>query len=199
MNDVQLERDSSWAKTLKIPYIYTNAKLSDIGNLKVKAMLHDWLANLSGDEDVPVIGPNLLIDGPTGTGKTHAVYCLSRELWVNGVEDVYGLTTSRHLVLVSEPELVASVGSFDNNNLVVEYNNVPVLCIDDIGKSKQHWATEVIWRIVNSRLEHGRPTVYTTNLDTNDLIASRGETIVSRIKSSKHRIKLVGEDHRLAG
>ena len=80
---------------------------------------------------------------------------------------------------------------------------VDLLVLDDIGtEAWTDWASTVMFEIINDRYINKRRTIFTSNLDPNELanrIGANGEKIVSRIFGMCYVRKMNGKDRRLNG
>jgi DNA replication protein DnaC len=98
---------------------------------------------------------NLVIIGPSGTGKTHAASALCYDAVVTGKQTVF-LTLFDLTAKLSKARSVYS--------LIDYYAKIPVLCIDEIGyvmPSREH--ADHLFQIISKRSETGT-TIVTTNL-----------------------------------
>ncbi|EHD5018762.1 ATP-binding protein [Listeria monocytogenes] len=144
----------------------------------------------------------LVLQGNTGTGKSHLAYATSRELLKKG-----------YLVLfVTVPEMLDSVRrTFDRNSeitkqeLISWYLKADLLVLDDLGVEKineknQGFVSEIMYDITNGRVD--KPLIITTNLKSKGIAARyggvEGQRIVSRISKNSTVIELKGRDRRIA-
>lgn len=140
---------------------------------------------------------NILLSGYTGTGKTFLIECIANEL-------------------IKKNKLVLFSSSFNMNNTFLNYHisfdpardqiikpylESQVLIIDDLGTEPmiKNVTCEYLYLILNERMLNNLPTIITTNLDMNDILAHYGERIFSRLANKKISllIKLDNEDLRL--
>jgi DNA replication protein DnaC len=69
--------------------------------------------------------------------------------------------------------------------------NVHLLVLDDLGAERAtEWVAGQLYTILNHRLINNKPTIVTTNLDTEELSAQLGQRTVERLKS--YRVIHVG-------
>jgi DNA replication protein DnaC len=74
-----------------------------------------------------------------------------------------------------------------------ELKDIELLWIDDIGVEKlTEWVEETLYRIVNYRMMHEKPTIFTSNIRLEDMPGR----IASRIIGSAHQVWLVASDYR---
>lgn len=73
--------------------------------------------------------------------------------------------------------------------------DMPVLVIDDIGAERMSdWVSETVYRIVDYRVTHKRPTIYTSNIPIDEL--KYDERIVDRIRRMAMVVRLPDESVR---
>jgi DNA replication protein DnaC len=85
-------------------------------------------------------------------------------------------------------------------------SRVPRLFVDDLGAevgfgspAQRDVALEAIVVMLTARLEAGRPTWFTSNLEMAELQGIYGERLVSRIRGACDVVRLSGSDRRLGG
>ena len=86
------------------------------------------------------------------------------------------------------------------------YKAVDLLIIDDLGKERcSEWSMSTLYSILNDRYEDMKPTIVTTNYNTDDLVEAltpKGAdntkigAIVSRLKETSTVMSMVWEDIR---
>ncbi|MFC6090727.1 ATP-binding protein [Saccharothrix lopnurensis] len=136
-------------------------------------------------------GPSLLLLGGTGVGKTHQAWGAVRQLAATGLLRGWQFITAPDLY----GELRPRAGS-DSERTFREITSASLLVVDDLGAAKSsEWTEEITYRVVNSRYESERPTLWTSNLTGPELREVLGERIVSRL-STCTRITLGGLDRR---
>lgn len=129
--------------------------------------------------------------GRPGCGKTH----LATAMVIN-VMRRFGTTG----LVVSVPALLRDQRrSFqdksDTRSPVERAAAVDILVMDDIGaeylrtradaRSEVDWVDEQLYLLLDERLRENRPTIYTTNMATNDLRSTLSERVASRIERSE--------------
>ncbi len=141
-------------------------------------------------------GSGIFFTGNIGTGKTHLAAAISNELLNKGYSVIFG-------------NLISLLGKIKNNweeeqKIIKLYASVDLLVIDDLGKEKtSSWVVEKLYEVVNSRYEHYKPIVFTTNYSKNALIdrlayidESCGHAIASRLTEICSGVTVNGEDWR---
>lgn len=147
--------------------------------------------------------PSLLLLGPTGTGKTYQAYaalrlavCKPRP--VRGVgyrADAWKAATHADLLASMRP-----AGRDHNAEQVLkDLRDLPLLLIDDLGVAKNsEWVEDITYRLINSRYEHMKPSIFTSNLAIDQLKDALGDRITSRLAETCVRVALTGADRRRA-
>ena len=110
------------------------------------------------------------------------------------------------MAIYSLPRLLAEIRkTFDEGSershpeLLDRLSEVDLLHVDDVGAEKtSEWVLEQLYTIVNTRYEHERPVVITTNLDHEQLREQIGERTVSRlIEICGDPLPMFGQDRRM--
>lgn len=152
-------------------------------------------------------GPNLLLLGPTGAGKTSGAALLVRLLIEDAVrapQTFTGLARKHWRGCTSTVELAGLTrwqGCRDLSAAVREHplgagapdaiarcQNARLLVLDDVGATDDPSALE---RVLNARYERGWPTVTTSGLSTRELAATFGDALVRRMLQRRGRDGLV--------
>lgn len=117
--------------------------------------------------------PNLVLYGPTGTGKTHAAVAAARLRFDAGDEVQFW------------PVVELLDGLRPGGDLEVwdrAVTDADTLILDDLGASRAtDWTDERLYALINRRWLDERPTIVTTNLAPEDLMTAVGERIASRV------------------
>lgn len=154
---------------------------------QAKALVEQWVANYATD------ALNLVVAGPTGSGKTFLGFAAARNAFADG----------RALLFRPSVELLSELDwRADGARAALEAAcSAPVLYVDDLGiERSSDWAQEQWYTIVNRRWMDRLPTIITTNLDpeTNDLrdhLGAGGRTY-DRLRDRAVGIWLGGESRR---
>lgn len=137
-------------------------------------------------------GPSLLLLGPTGTGKTFQAYGALRALAETGVQVRWVFTTAADAYARLRPR-----HRVDAEDEFERLAGVPLLVLDDLGAAKaSEWTEEVNYRLINSRYEHERATLITSNVAAPHLGAALGDRVTSRLVEMANRASLLGDDRR---
>lgn len=130
-------------------------------------------------------GHGILLLGRSGTGKTHLACSI-----VNGLFPDYSVVFS-HVPTLLERMRSANVE-------LEPLLGADLLVLDDVGSERTTgWTMERLLIIIDGRLTSHRPTVFTTNFDTEDFEARMGMRIASRILGNNLQLLLQGPDWRL--
>lgn len=213
-----------WCATAEVQQALQAKRQADLEKtLAVSQMPKTWreksLENLVGQDRLKQIINRYLADFPKFRNDGRGIY-----LWSNGSGrgKTHVLTAiCQHLIekyavpciFMTEEQLFMKLRAtfhapFSAENTVLDqYCNIAYLFIDDLGATKPTaWKIEIITSIVDYRLQHGLPTLFTTNYSLADyqtLIATslpnaRPERIPSRIHEMCRGfiIEVPGEDFR---
>ena len=92
----------------------------------------------------------------------------------------------------------SNISRSENNYGFLEYLiKAEVLVIDDIGTEKpSDWVAETLYNLVNSRYENTKTTIFTSNLELDELADKVDDKLASRITEMTDIIKSTGKDKR---
>ena len=136
---------------------------------------------------------NLLFMGATGLGKTHLSLAIANVVINRGYSVCYG--TSHN---ICEDLRAESFGRDD----YVNYNKKQVLdadllILDDLGTEiNNQFNTASIYNIINTRVLTGKPTIISTNFDSDELLEKYDQRVSSRLTGEFITITLFGKDVR---
>lgn len=135
--------------------------------------------------------PSLLVSGPTGVGKTHAVLAIARQVTEQGFSVIYGPAGTLLGRLEKE-----HFGKAEGDSEAV-FLDCDLLILDDLGTEfTGPFYTACLYNLVNSRILSGRPTIVSTNLGRGELLDRYGEQTASRILGAYEPITFFGRDIR---
>lgn len=137
--------------------------------------------------------PNIIISGPTGTGKTYAVQTLSKAL----------VDKSHSVLYVTAFSMVKRFKDYifeRNFSALDDMLECDVLIIDDLGTEPviRNITDEYLYNLINERYVKNKSFIITTNLDKEMMTERYGDRIASRVfaKDTTAEIKLTGIDLR---
>lgn len=157
------------------------------GLAAVERYLGGWEANREA-------GRGLYLCGGYGSGKTHLAAGAAQRLISRGVPTFF------HTVPELLDRLRPSAGSAsdDREAWMSAAMDAELLVLDDLGaENPTEWANERIFVIVNHRYRRDLPTIYTSNVRPNGLVARVGERTRSRIIETSGFVLMDGPDHRV--
>jgi len=182
--------------------ILDNAKLKDIKITKNRAEIIKWIKDYYDNYDEYKTTKGLYLHGNFGTGKSFLIAALLNEL-----KNKYKVRTE----IIYVPELLRKLK--DDLNLVGDklyyLENIDILLLDDIGAEKvTDWGRdEIIGTIIQTRMNNGMPTFFTSNLNIEELEkhlsitktsedSVKAKRIIERIKYITDDIELLGNNYR---
>ena len=139
---------------------------------------------------------NLLLIGPTGTGKTHISTSIAKVLIEKGVEVLYD--SAQNIVSAFEKDKFRSgYGAYEPEGN--KYLECELLILDDLGTEFiTQFTVSCLYNLLNTRMNKGLSTVISTNLSPAELSEKYEDRIYSRIVGQESRILLFkGKDKRL--
>lgn len=159
------------------PRTFAAARLEDLDG-PVADEVRAWAAATSG---------NLILQGPVGTGKTHAAFACCRLLMEAGWRPVW----------MPVPDALDDMRPDGDPRVEPRLMDAEVVFLDDFGGERAtDWTAERLYRVVNRRWLDGRPTIVTTNLAGEDLTDQVGERVVSRLIDGATIVGVSGADRR---
>ncbi len=138
---------------------------------------------------------NLLLIGPTGTGKTHISTAIARELIHQGYDVIYDSTQN----VLSDFE----ADRFRNNygreeSRSDKYLDCTLLILDDLGTEfSNQFTVSTLYNLLNARQNKGLATIISTNLSSEELARKYEDRIYSRIIGTARILPFEGKDRRV--
>lgn len=174
-----------------IPHLQRDFRLDTHPNKKLAKDVASWVYSMNLENPR---GPNLLLVGEVGTGKTGVAVAALRPFVMAGCPVMYG-------TLPFLMEQLRPVGlNGDHTGLRTSIDKIcrtGVLVIDDLGTEKRgEWVAERLTMIVDERHKNGRPTIVTTNLKPDQLNSAVGERVTSRLTAGATILRAGGDDLR---
>lgn len=167
-----------------IPVRYRSAICGDTN-------LIDWLTEATGVENEPE-KENLLLTGPTGTGKTWTLFSLVRYAIDYELIGSFSYFTVPSLLARMRPN-----SGYDPAAIVKEATESRILLLDDLGANKHsEWVEETLFQIVDTRYMWRLPTVFATNVPPGKLAGAVGDRLASRVAETALVVPVTGNDRR---
>jgi DNA replication protein DnaC len=142
-----------------------------------------WAADLAAGRK-----RNLVVTGPTGTGKTWSLWHAAEQAVRRGYESRVTVTTAGQFRRVIAPA-TADPAEF------TRYRNAGLLAVDDIGSVRlSEWDMDHLGELVDARWSERRPVLLTSNVS--DLRKLLGPRISSRLQHNALVVELDGPDRR---
>ena len=130
---------------------------------------------------------NVLLLGAVGVGKTFAAIAMAREAYLDG----------RDVTIWPVVELLEQLRPGGREGVAAAVQTVDVLVLDDLGAQRPtEWTAEQLYAVVNRRWLEQLPTIVTANLTADDLAATVGPRMASRLHDGALAIELAGPDRR---
>lgn len=139
----------------------------------------------------PKISKSVALFGGTGLGKTHLSSAVARGVIEKGY-DVYYVGAVN---MISDFEAKRFNGG--NGGEAERCFDCDLLIIDDLGTEVvNQFTVSVLYNIINTRLNSHKPTLLSTNLDSNDFRQKYWDRITSRVFGEFRLFTFVGTDVR---
>ena len=141
---------------------------------------------------------NLLLIGPTGTGKTHLSTAIAKTVIEAGYEVIYD-SAQNIMSAFEEDKFRSGFGPYEPK--ATKYLECDLLIIDDLGTEFiSSFTLSALYNLLNSRMNKSLPTVISTNLDRSSLEKIYEDRIFSRIiGQDTFQLTFVGPDRRIDG
>lgn len=129
-------------------------------------------------------GIGITFIGPVGTGKTHMMNSLLKELKIKTMKTVYKVSSSEFA-----STYINNIKTDNTGDYIKLMKEVSILCVDDIDKRlEKEWIISQYFDIINYRYDNMLPVMVTCNMTYGEMISkmdnvskSIGEAIVSRV------------------
>lgn len=209
----QREKQEKWERILsraKIPPIYRCADLETTGfsphEKKAIPICIDFASQVTAQyislhkygnkkQTTPIKGIGFL--GDVGVGKTYYLCAILINLLRQGLIG--------HCLFLSMPEYYDSIkASFNPESGSSVYEMISgqakdtlIVAFDDIGAEYgSQWATDELAKVINHRYNYGHPTLFSSNLRTEELAKRIGARTVDRLKDMCRCFLLEGKSLR---
>ncbi|WP_024859592.1 ATP-binding protein [Ruminococcus flavefaciens] len=136
---------------------------------------------------------SILMFGQTGLGKTHLSLAIANIVLKKGYSVIYD--SAINILRSIEKEHFSYEHSSDMIDLVM---NTDLLILDDMGTEyESQFYNATIYNIINTRLNCGKPSIISTNLDFAGIARRYDKRVMSRIVSMYSCLEFKGNDVRL--
>ncbi|WP_019678448.1 ATP-binding protein [Ruminococcus flavefaciens] len=136
---------------------------------------------------------SILMFGQTGLGKTHLSLAIANKVLEKGYGVIYD--SAINILRKIEKEHFSREHSSEMIDLVMDTD---LLILDDMGTEyESQFYTATIYNIINTRLNRGKPSIISTNLDFAGIGRRYDKRVVSRLVSMYSCLEFKGEDVRL--
>lgn len=157
----------------------------------ILAMAKNYVRDFSKKQE------NLLLIGPTGTGKTHISTAIAGALIHEGYDVIYDSTQN----IICDFESDRFRNSYGKEEPKSEkYMDCRLLIIDDLGTEfTNSFTVSTLYNLLNTRQNKGLATIISTNLSPDELARKYEDRIYSRIIGSGCKVlPFEGKDARVS-
>ncbi|SET76597.1 DNA replication protein DnaC [Oceanobacillus limi] len=158
-----------------------------------KSKLMDYANNFDVNES-----HNLLLVGNYGTGKSHLAVAVTKVLMERGLRCLF-LSVPKLLTKIKQTYNTSS--KFSESDILDLIESVDLFVLDDLGteysnskSENDSWTHTKIFEVLDNR--SGKPTIFTTNLDSVQLQKKLNERNLSRVLDGTEIVKMDGPDYR---
>jgi hypothetical protein len=215
----EANKKEKWSRQLakaKIPPRYQHATLEPTGysphEEKILPVCHDFIAQIVNDHrnqhtQSPIGSTQCIYPvgrgfvGDVGVGKTYYLCAILLQL----------LRNDKQCLFISMPEYYDSLkasfssgsesgSSYQYEDITGQAQNIYIVAFDDIGAEySSQWAVDELAKIINHRYNYALPTLFSSNLRTDELARKIGARSVDRLKEMCRVFLLEGKSLRQRG
>ncbi len=142
----------------------------------------------------PKTSRSLFFTGATGLGKTFLSLAIAKKVLELGIEVIYTSALDLFRNLQDDYYNAGREKAVSMDDAL----DIPLLIIDDLGSEYlNQFVPSALFHIVESRLEHGLPTIISTNLSGAEMEKRYAKRVYSRIFTQYLVFSFVGSDIRV--
>ncbi|MCQ2432437.1 MAG: ATP-binding protein [Clostridia bacterium] len=140
---------------------------------------------------------NILMFGATGLGKTHLSTAIAKAVIDRGYDVVYDTAVNIFSDFEAE-HFSRSYQNQDETKPTDRYFDCDLLIIDDLGAElSNQFTVSCLYNLLNTRLNHGKSVIISTNLTYGDITKRYTARVSSRLLGEYHQFHFVGTDVRM--
>ena len=156
--------------------------------------IYDILKKYAENFD-PNKSQNVAMFGGTGLGKTHLSSAVASVVIEKG-NDVY-YTGAMNMFADFEKKRFGGASSYESTGDTDQYFTCDLLIIDDLGAEMiNQFTISCLYNVLNSRLNHKKPTILSSNMSKEDFKKKYCDRIASRVFGEYVILPFIGQDIR---
>lgn len=141
-------------------------------------------------ENFALDSENILMSGFTGLGKTHLSLAVANKVMGKGFNVIYD--SALNVIYNVDKE------RYNDGNTLNAVLDADLLILDDLGTEQETKSSvSTVYNIINTRLAKRKPTVISTNLESNEISQRYGPRVRSRLMGNYRQLHFSGNDIRL--
>ena len=141
-------------------------------------------------ENFTLDSENILMSGSTGLGKTHLSLAVANKVMGKGFNVVYD--SALNVIYNTDKE------RYNEGDTLQVILDADLLILDDLGTEHETKSSvSTVYNIINTRLVKRKPTVISTNLESNEISQRYGARVRSRLIGNYRQLHFSGNDIRL--
>lgn len=171
---------------------YPENYMTKNGAIDARAMMKEHLDYcMKYAREFNLDSPSVFMLGPTGLGKTFLSSCIAKEVLCNGFSVAFD-SIQNYLRDIEKEHFGRSEG--DTLETIL---NADLVILDDLGSEfASSFNSSVIYNIINSRTNQGKPTIVSSNLSFDELTKRYDDRIISRLTGIFKPMRFIGNDIR---
>lgn len=178
-------------QTFRLDYYPDTAGQEGISPRKQMERVYQYCVRYA--EGFSLKSASLFLFGGTGLGKTHLSLAIAHAVLDKGYHVIYG--SAQDLFRQVEREHFGRDAA--DKDTLQNLLDCDLLVLDDLGAEfESGYYTACLYNIVNSRINAQRPTIISSNLDSEQIQQRYPERIVSRLLAVYQSLRFMGKDIR---